>query len=1306
MTRCSLPLLSTQRGVRLAERLAGDSRAFQTGRYLDIPTTVRPDRFRHAVTAAVDRHELLRTVLVEADGETRQQVLPLPVWSPAVRDLRDEPDARDRALALMRADLSAPRTPERAAVDLVSEMLFLLPGDRSLWYQRLHHVLTDGYGHSLLFAQLLGACAGRPLPEAPTLAELVDAEAAELPAAGSDLRHWLASPPVPARSLGVEEATPRPAATHIRVQRDLPVRATALLNHLARRCQTTWAAAVAAAAADLVASFTDSTTAVLGLPLMRRGDRVWRRTIAPRVTVMPMRVNIDPQADVRRTLREVEKRLHDASAHQHAISEDLRAAASLPPSERLIGPQLNLKPFHDDPRVHGMTARMVDLSAGPVEDLTISVYPDGERLHLDVDGNPRLRSPEELDDLADRLLLRLERLAVAGPRDRFTAAGWLLPKERDRVRVRRARADHPLPTDDAGRPLTVPAITDRTVRRQPRRLALIAPGCMLTREELAREASGLSALLRDRGLRPGMTVGVCLHRGASLVAAVLAVLRSGLVYLPLDPDAPAERIRMMLADASASAVVTTPDTVGLLPEDAPVILLDAAAAPLAEPTPPRPVASGPDADDPAYLLFTSGSTGRPKGVVVHHIALANRLLWMADALRIGPGDRVLHKTPIGFDVSLWELLLPPVAGAVTVIAPPGAQRDPFALGELIEREQVTVVHFVPTMLRTFVSALQRSARRPDLSSLRLIVCSGETLTGDVVTAAHALTDARIVNLYGPTEAAIDVTAHVAARHVVDPDIPIGLPVWNTTTEVRDPAGRLLPDGVTGELCLGGIQLAEGYRGRPEETDRAFVRMEDHPDGPAREYRTGDRAVRDRAGLLRYRGRRDGQVKLHGQRLELGEVERAMSLPAAPETAATVHDHAGDRILVGYVVGGQAAADAARRHCRRTLPNALVPTVVLPLPELPLSPSGKLDRRALPAPELQGRGALPRTDLERRVLAAFRRVLADPQADEAQTGLGMTDDFFTHGGSSLSAVELVVQLEEEGVHADYADIFAASTPQALAALIDADRRDAGFAPVLDLTPAGRAPALDDEDRVWAFVHPAGGLAWCYRTLAGLLPGRVLGLQSGVWESGVAADDVDQVARRMTDGLLRAAPTGRLHVIGWSVGGVIAHRLVTRLEELGRRPVLLGLLDAYPPSVWRAAPVPPQDPVMALTRMAGIEPRALLESPEHATLPDVARALAERGHPLGELDARHLRGLRDAVAAGNRLMRSARLPQTATPTVFVGAGDGAEWLDPRPWRAVCRGPWQQRELPIRHEQLVTEAWAPAVADILMRAGDVRR
>ncbi|SDR27363.1 non-ribosomal peptide synthetase [Thermostaphylospora chromogena] len=677
---------------------------------------------------------------------------------------------------------------------------------------------------------------------------------------------------------------------------------------------------------------------------------------------------------------------------------------------------------------------------------------------------------------------------------------------------------------------------------------------VLTYAELDRAASRLAGWLAARGAGPERIVAVAVPRSAELVVSLVAVLKTGAAYLPIDPDYPAERVAFMREDARPVLTLTG---------DEPHAAAGSACVPV----------SGVHVDPraPAYVIYTSGSTGRPKGVIVSHEAIVNRLLWMQAEYGLTADDRVLQKTPSSFDVSVWEFFWPLITGATLVVAEPGGHRDAAYLADLIQRERITTVHFVPSMLRAFLAEPGAAG----CTSLRRVVCSGEALPADLAASFHRILGDRLHNLYGPTEAAVDVT-HWACRPGEPGPVPIGRPVWNTAVYVLDRDLRRTPPGEIGELYLAGVQLARGYLRRPALTAERFVPDPYGPPG-TRMYRTGDLARMRPDGVVEFAGRADDQIKIRGFRVEPGEIEAVLASHPAVRAAAVAarEDRPGAVRLVAYVVpegpgdAGGVAPDTLAGWAAARLPAHMVPADYVVLPRLPLTASGKLDRRALPAPAPPAAGATgpagraeAGTDAAERTLAElFAEVLALP-------AVGLDDDFFALGGDSILALHLVGRARWAGLAIGAPDVFEHGTVRALAAVARA-AGDGGE----------RGGGADDA----AGAVPATPMALRLQERGGVLDrfsqAVTVRLPAGVTEERLLAalrtllDHHDMLRARLVpepeaDGGPRATPAS-----GEALRGAAA-------DEPGRRPLRLvvpppGSVDAR--SVLRrvACPPPPAD-----------------------------------------------------------------------------------------------------------------------------------
>jgi amino acid adenylation domain-containing protein len=611
-----------------------------------------------------------------------------------------------------------------------------------------------------------------------------------------------------------------------------------------------------------------------------------------------------------------------------------------------------------------------------------------------------------------------------------------------------------------GRGHTLMHLFDEQVRRSPDATALIGDGRAVTYREFAAQVDARAEALRRAGVQTGGLVGVHLDRSVELVVSIYAVLRVGAAYLPLDPDYPAERLAFMVADAAADVVISDEAHARGLPAATPLVLVgEEEGLDRADARGGRDLTTaGPD--DLAYVIYTSGSTGRPKGVMISHAAIVNRIVWMQDEYCLGPDDRVLHKTPFSFDVSVWELFWPLLFGATMVLAQPGGHRDTGYLADLIVREGVTTLHFVPSMLRIFLE--DPAAAR--CTGLRRVFCSGEALTTALQDRFYQVLDVPLHNLYGPTEAAVDVTYWACQPGGDLATVPIGYPVANTTIYLLDEDGAEVAQGSVGRLYIGGVQVARGYLNRPELTAERFL-PDPFADRPgARMYDTGDLARRLPDGAIEFLGRADNQVKLRGFRIELGEVEATLDAhPGVAQSAVLLSESGDDPSLIAFWVPAHPAAPPAdadlRAHLGRSLPAYMVPARFLVLDELPLGPSGKVDRSALSA----GMAAQPKTgassdrpagarsdggSLEDYLAGVWAEVL---ETDEVDREVG----FFDLGGTSLQAARLtnrvqrdldeqvfVIALFDSPTVSRYADFLRRAYPEAVERLCGEPARGGG------------------------------------------------------------------------------------------------------------------------------------------------------------------------------------------------------------------------------------------------------------------------
>jgi amino acid adenylation domain-containing protein len=594
---------------------------------------------------------------------------------------------------------------------------------------------------------------------------------------------------------------------------------------------------------------------------------------------------------------------------------------------------------------------------------------------------------------------------VADPNQRISELPLLAEVEKQQILVDWNDTHRDYPKDKC-----VHELFETQVEKTPDAIAVVFEDQRLTYRELNTRANQLAHHLRKRGVQPETLVAVCMERSLEMVIGILGVVKVGGAYVPIDPDSPTDRLRFMLQDAQASLILTQEKISSYLVEFGDQrICLDDAGVDLSLESKEN-FENGVNGKNAAYMIYTSGSTGTPQGVVNVHGGLRNRLQWMQEAYRLTPADRVLQKTPFTFDVSVWEFFWPLISGACLVIARPGGHRDSAYLVQLIKSERITLLHFVPSMLGMF---LQEEGVE-SCSTLRQVICSGEALSYELQQRFFERMSVAFSNLYGPTEASIDVTAWECRSDSDRTIVPIGRPIANTEIYILDGDLNPLPIGVVGEIYIGGDGVARGYRNRPELTAEKFIPDPFSTDPGARIYKTGDRARYLPDGTIVFLGRTDHQVKIRGYRIELGEIEATLvqHLTIKESVVLAREDTVGDQRLVAYVVGAGGSNPSAhdlRKFLQQKLPEYMVPSAFIFLESLPITPNGKLDRKALPAadqtrPELKDAYSPPQTPVEESLSQIWCDVL---KLDKA----GVHDNFFDLGGHSLTATQLISRVRD-------------------------------------------------------------------------------------------------------------------------------------------------------------------------------------------------------------------------------------------------------------------------------------------------------
>jgi len=1042
-----LPLSFAQQRLWFLEQFHGPGTAYNLPFAWRLRGQVDAGALAAALRDVVARHESLRTVFAIEDGEPYQHIIPA-----------GEADVPVTVATASHADLGGLiEAAARHEFDLATELpvrawLFSLADDEHVLVLLCHHIASDGWSMQVLMADLGTAYAARRdgrQPDWPDLPvqyadyalwqrELLGRDAADGGVLAGQIEYWRQALAGLPDELALPFDRPRPAEQS---QRGGVVRwqladagLHAVLAELAREHQATIFMVLHAALAALLSRMGAGTDIPLGAPAAGRTDEVMHDLVGFFVNTLVLRADLSGDPGFGELLDRVRETVLAAQARQDVPFEHLVEVLN-PVRSPSRHPLFQVMIADEDVGAVDWRLPGLRIEAEPVPDVAAKFdLTLGFRQDHDADGAPAgiSASLEYAEDLFDRatvqaLVGRLTWLlhqAADHPQDPVTSLEILSPGERDQILVQGNGASRNVP------PAALPELFQEQAARTPDATAVIYDGTQLTYTELNARANQLARYLISLGAGPERLVAIAMPRSADMIVAVLAVLKAGAAYVPVDPVYPADRIAFMLADAAPVAVLTTTVLAGLdLRGGVRRIVIDDPAT--------MAVVAGLDGDDlstpltmtsPAYVIYTSGSTGRPKGVMIEHRNMASLLCWARAEFTAGELAKVLVSTSLSFDVSVFEIFTPLVSGGSIEVV-----KDLLALADSGGRAwDGSLISGVPSALSEVLSVHGAKA------SARTVVLAGEALTARAVTAiGAALPGAEVRNIYGPTEATVYATAWRAGRADAPPmggNPPIGRPVWNTRALVLDAALQLVPVGVAGELYLAGGQLARGYLNRPGLTGERFVACPFGAPGE-RMYRTGDLARWNADGQIEYLGRVDDQVKIRGFRIELGEIEAVLAAqPGVAQAAVTVrHDWPGDGTLVAYAVpaaGGQLDPGGLRAAAAAALPGYMVPAAIVILDRLPLNANGKLDRRALPAPDYAaGEGRAPATPGEQALCAVFAQVLGLEQ-------VGVEDSFFDLGGHSLLATRLVSRIRTVlGAELPVRAVFEHPTAAALAGVLE-------------------------------------------------------------------------------------------------------------------------------------------------------------------------------------------------------------------------------------------------------------------------------
>ncbi|WP_446325808.1 amino acid adenylation domain-containing protein [Burkholderia pseudomallei] len=1105
-----LALTAGQYGIWLDQMLNPDLPCYILGAILRIDGTFDEALLTSVVNEVVNANDSLRAMLVSEGGSVRQRVLSDVELEIAHIDFSGSAHPHDSAWRYMRTAFDTAFALDGLLCDfrIVRES-----PSRTYWMYRCHHLVADGQSVSMICRMIVDLYNRRAsadmarIEPTPSYFDSLDDDRkyAESSRYERDAQFWqdkFSSLPPPLLSSRSSEAAARPASFPDG-QVNLTIERTKY-DRLGRIAEASGCTIVHVMFGVLALYFSRAyqvDEVVIGMPVHNRSTAQQKRAIGMFASVVPIRIPVDGNERFVSLLNGVSAELRHCYRHQRFPIAELNRRLGLVRTGRrqLFDLTLSFEKFPLDFYIGdvklGLTSMRHRFEQTPIT-VNVQDYHEDQDLVMQFNYDVNAFSHAEVDNIGTRIGGLLD--ALIEHHDDMPVGMLPLLDEAERKQVVYAwnatERDYPIEQ-------CIHQLFEAQVDRKPEAIALTFDGQRLSYAELNARANRLAHYLQARGVGPDRLVALCAERGIEMVVGLLAILKAGGAYVPLDPSHPPERLRRMLDDTNPVAVLV--DDIGAdalasfeshVAARSPRVHLSRdiaqwrACSPANPPTPRERAARR-----LAYVIYTSGSSGEPKGVMNEHRGVVNRLWWMQQTYALDERDAVLQKTPFSFDVSVWEFFWPLMSGARLVIAKPEGHKDPAYLSELIDRERVTTLHFVPSMLQAF---LEDEGAARGCGSVKRVMCSGEALPPSLVKRFYrCLPDARLHNLYGPTEAAVDVTAWACDAEEGGASVPIGRPIANTRIYILDGYGQPVPRGVAGELYIGGVQVARGYLNRPELTRERFV--DDPFVAGGRLYKTGDLARWRTDGSLEYLGRNDFQVKIRGFRIELGEIEAQLAKVAGVrETVVLARDSgspAGEKRLVAYYTGNADVA-ALREQATRHLPAYMVPSAYVRLDAWPLTPNGKLDRRALPAPAddayARAEYEAPQGAKEEALAAIWKDLLPVER-------ISRHDNFFELGGHSLLVIGLSEKLRAAGLHADVRVVYRASTLADLAAHLGTDNQDIRIPPNLiadgdeHITPAQLTLVALSQESIDALVTKVEGGAANVQDIYPLAP-----LQEGI------------------------------------------------------------------------------------------------------------------------------------------------------------------------------------------------------------------
>ena len=1179
--RESASLSFAQQRVWFLEQLQPNSRAYILSNAQRLMGKLNAGVLQQSLDAIVVHHQALRTnFITSVDGSPIQVIgTPRPVQLKTIKVTQEQVES------LLNQEAQRPFNLESDL--MLRATLLQVDEQQHILLLVMHHIASDGWSTGILWQQLAAVyealLSGKPdpLPKLPIqYADFAVWQHQWLSGEilSGQINYWKTQLVGANTVLELPTDRPRPPVQTYRgaVQSlMLPQTLSASLKELSHQQGVTLFMTLLAAFGTILHRYTGQEDILIGSPIAGRNQVETEGLIGFFVNTLAIRTQLSGNPSFRQLLSQVREVTLGAYAHQDLPFEKL--VEELQPERNLSHSPLFqvMFAFHNTPKelweLPGLTITPLKVHSGAAKfDLTLDLEETSEGIKGGIEYNTDLFDATTIARMVGHFQTLLQGI-VANPEQHISDLPLLTAAEQHQLLVEwnNTQTDYDLSQ-------CLHQLFEAQVEKTPDAIAVKFADKHLTYHQLNCRANQLAHHLQTCGVQADVLVAICVERSLEMVVGLLGILKAGGAYVPLDPEYPQERIAYMLEDCQAPVLLTQKSLVDDLPTSTQKICLDTDWETISQQSQSNPNSSVKPVDL-AYVIYTSGSTGKPKGAMNSHQGICNRLLWMQDAYKLTGTDRVLQKTPFSFDVSVWEFFWPLLTGARLVMAQPGGQRDATYLINTIAQEEITTLHFVPSMLQIFLE----TKGLEHCQSLKRVFCSGEALPVDLQERFFDPMGCELHNLYGPTEAAIDVTFWQCQRESNLKSVPIGRAIANTQLYILDSYLQAVPLGAIGELYIGGIGVARGYLNRPDLTAERFI---SHPFNEGEKlYKTGDLARYLPDGNIEYIGRIDHQVKIRGFRIELGEIETLLTEhPALQQTVVTAIDNPENQRLVAYIVPHPEqtpTTDELRHFLKQKLPEYMVPSAFVLLDTLPLTPNGKIDRRALPAPELtrldsENTYVAPRDELEFQLTKIWEEILGVQP-------IGVRDNFFELGGHSILAVKLFWQIEKTfNKNLPLAILFQSATVEALAKIIcqekniarnwalvnTLDKSKSSWSSLVEIQPNGSKPPF-------FCIHGLGGEVLCFRELALHLGSDqpFYGLQpQGLDEKHPFHTRIEDMATHYIQEIQTLQPDGPYFLGGYSFGGIVAFEMARQLQQQGEEVGILVMVDSCRPGYsWRSS-----------------------------------------------------------------------------------------------------------------------------------------